>query len=192
MICMIGDAGGKLRGMAHLPVNHPARPFLRVLAAAVGLYVLVFGVVGLIDTWGESFFDRGDSWVLGLRTNPAFATLSIVAGVVLVGGAVYGRNLDHFINLYGGVLFLVAGLAMMTVLHTDANLLNFSLSNCVVSFVIGLVLLHAGLYGKTGPARLAETEHRLRHGRLDASTIWPGASAVPVSVPDGTDRSRQG
>jgi hypothetical protein len=156
-----------MTGMAHLPVNHPARPFLRVMAAAIGLYVLVFGVVGFIETRGLSFFDRGDTWVLGLKTNPAFSILSIVAGAILVGGAVYGRNVDHFINLYGGIVFLVAGLVMMTVLHTDANLLNFSLSNCVVSFLIGLALLDAGLYGKTGPRELAEAEDRLRHGALD-------------------------
>ena len=178
--------------MAHLPVNHPARPFLRVLAAAVGLYVLVFGIVGFIETRGQSFFERGDTWVLGLKTNPAFSILSIAAGLVLVGGAVYGRNIDHFIILTGGVVFLVAGLAMMTVLHTDANLLNFSLSNCVASFLIGLVLLHAGLYGKTGPAELADAEHRLRHGRLRPSTTVPYESGAPVSAPDGTDRSRQG
>ncbi|HEY8472794.1 MAG TPA: DUF4383 domain-containing protein [Natronosporangium sp.] len=152
--------------MAHLPVNHPARPFLRVLAGAVGLYVLVFGIVGLLETWGQSFFERGDTWVLGLKTNPAFSVLSIVAGLVIVGGAIYGRNLDHIINLYGGAVFLVAGLAMMTVLHFDLNVLNFSLSNCVVSFIIGLVLLHAGLYGKSGSPEQAEAEERLRRGAL--------------------------
>lgn len=176
--------------MAHLPVNHPAQPFLRVLAGAVGLYVLVFGIAGLVATWGESFFERGDTWVLGLKTNPAFSILSIVAGLVLVGGAGYGRNLDHFINLYGGGVFLVAGMAMMAVLHTDANLLNFSLSNCVVSFIIGVVLLHAGLYGKTGPPELAEAEHRLRHGQVGPEASGPGESGAPASTPDETDRSR--
>jgi hypothetical protein len=176
--------------MAHLPVNHPARPFLRVLAVAIGLYILVFGIVGVIETSGLSFFDRGDTWVLGLKTNPAFSILSIVAGAVLVGGAVYGRNLDHFINLYGGILFLVAGLVMMTVLHTDANLLNFSLSNCVVSFLIGLALLDAGLYGKTGPPALADAEERLRHGRLDPAVTDRDGSAAPASVLDATDHSR--
>jgi Domain of unknown function (DUF4383) len=152
--------------MAHLPVNHPARPLLRVLAAAVGLYVLAFGVVGVIESAGLDFFDRGDTWVLGLQTNPAFSYLSIAVGAVVAGGALYGHNVDHFINLYGGIVFLVAGLAMMTVLHTDLNLLNFSMTNCVVSFLIGLVLLDAGLYGKTGPVELAEAEDRLRHGQL--------------------------
>lgn len=157
--------------MAHLPVNHPARPFLRVLAAVIGLYILVFGIVGFVDTQGLSFFDRGDNWALGLRTNPAFSLLSILAGVVLVAGAAYGRNVDHFINLTGGVVFLLAGIVMMTLLRTDANLLNFAMPNCIVSFLIGLGLLHAGMYGKTGPPELAEAEDRLRHGDLDP-THW--------------------
>jgi hypothetical protein len=153
--------------MAHLPVNHPARPLLRVLAAVVGLYVLIFGIAGLVDTWGLSFFNRDENWVLGLRTNPAFSVLSVVAGAVLVAGAAYGRNIDHFINLTGGVVFLVAGMLMMTLLRTEANLLNFAMPNCIVSFLIGLGLLQAGLYGKTGPRELAEAEHQLRHGALD-------------------------
>jgi hypothetical protein len=153
--------------MAHLPVNHPARPLLRVLAAVIGLYVLSFGIAGLVDTWGLSFFNRDDNWVLGLRTNPAFSVLSIVAGAVLAAGAAIGRNVDHFINLAGGVVFLVAGMVMMTLLRTEANLLNFAMANCIVSFVIGLGLLHAGLYGKTGPRALAEAEDHLRHGQLD-------------------------
>jgi hypothetical protein len=158
--------------MAHLPVNHPARPLLRVLAAVIGLYVLSFGIAGLVDTWGLSFFNRDDNWVLGLRTNPAFSVLSILAAAVLVAGAAYGRNVDHFINLTGGVVFLVAGIVMMTLLRTEANLLNFAMVNCIVSFLIGLVLLQAGLYGKTGPRELAEAEDRLRHGDLDP-TRWP-------------------
>jgi hypothetical protein len=178
--------------MAHLPVNHPARPFLRVLAAVIGLYVLTFGIVGVIETRGLDFFDRGDTWVLGLQTNPAFSILSIAVGAVLVGGAAYGRNVDHFINMYGGIVFLVAGIAMMAVLHTDLNVLNFSMTNCVVSFLIGLVLLDAGLYGKTGPPALAEAEHRLRHGSEEPSVNGSGGSATPVSVLDGTDRSRRG
>lgn len=144
--------------MAHLPVNHPARPFLRFLAGLVGLYILVFGIAGLVETWGLSFFSREETWVLGLQTNPAFSILSILAGAVVLGGALIGRNVDHFINLFGAVVFLVAGIVMMTLLRTEANLLNFDMINVIVSFVIGMVLLVAGLYGKVGPRELAEAE----------------------------------
>lgn len=150
--------------MAHLPVNHPARPFLRVLVVLTGLYILVFGIAGLVASWDEPFFSREDTWALGLRTNPAFALLSIVVGAVVAVGAVYGHNIDHFINLWGGIVFLVAGIVMMTLLRTDLNLLNFAMVNCIVSFVIGTVMLTAGLYGKEGPPEFREAEEKLRHG----------------------------
>lgn len=192
--------------MAHLPVNHPTRPLYRVLEAGIGLYVLVFGIVGLIVTWDQSFFNRGEHWVLGLRTNPAFSLLSIAAGAVLLGGAIYGRNVDHFLSLAGSGVFLVAGLVMMTLLHTDANLLNFAMVNCIVSFVIGLALLLAGMYGKTGPPEFAAAEERLRHGERGeadpdpsgergsgrALVSGPGGSPAAASPPGGTARSRPG
>jgi hypothetical protein len=150
--------------MAHLPVNHPARPLLRALAAAAGLYVLGFGVVGFVETLGLPFFDRGEHYALGLLTNPAFSLLSVAAGPVLLAGALYGRNVDHFINLAGSVVFLVSGIVMLAVQRTDANLLNFAVRNCVVSFLIGLALLLAGMYGKVGPPEEAAAEREFRQG----------------------------
>lgn len=150
--------------MAHLPVNHPGRPFYRAVAGLIGLYILAFGVAGYLETRDLPFFEQGEHWVLGLQTNPAFSLLSIAAGAVLVGGTLYGRNLDHFIYLAGSVVFLVAGLVMMTLLNTDANLLNFAMPNVIVSFLIGLALLLAGLFGKTGSPEYAAAENRLRQG----------------------------
>ena len=72
----------------------------------------------------------------------------------------------HCINLVGGGVFLVAGLAMLTLMQTDANLLNFSISTCVVSFVHrDWPCCSAGLYGKVGPAEAADAEERFRHLR---------------------------
>src|SRR5258706_3048929 len=36
--------------MSHYPVNHPLRPLYRVLSALAAIYILVFGVVGLVQT----------------------------------------------------------------------------------------------------------------------------------------------
>ena len=71
----------------------------------------------------------------------------------MLGGAVIGGNVAHWINLIGAVVFLVAGMAMMILLQTDLNFLGFTMATCIVSFVIGLVLFTAGLYGKTGTRR---------------------------------------
>lgn len=150
--------------MAHSPVNHHLRPLYRVLAAIAGLYLLGFGLVGYAQTRGTDAFARGDTAVLGLRTNVAFSLLSIVVGAVVLLAAVLGRNVDRAVNLVGGAAFLVVGGIMMALLRTDANVLNFSMATCVVSFVIGLVLLTAGLYGKSGSTEAAAAEELYRHG----------------------------
>ncbi len=138
--------------MSHYPVNHPLRPFYRVLAALAGLYVLVFGVVGAVQTIGSPMFDRSDVVALGLRTNLAFALLSVGAGVVILLATLVGRNVDRAVNLWGGVGFMTVGTALMALLHTDLNVLNFSIVTVMVSFGIGLLLFTAGMYGLSGQA----------------------------------------
>jgi hypothetical protein len=150
--------------MAHIPVNHHLRPLYRVLAAICGIYVLVFGVVGLVESSGSPAFDQGSMVALGLHTNLAFSVLSIVAGAVVLLCVVVGRNLDFYSNLTFGSVFLVVGMAMLVLMRTDANILNFSMATCIVSFVIGLVLFTAGLYGRVGSAAAAAAEEAYRHG----------------------------
>jgi hypothetical protein len=151
--------------MSHIPVNHHLRPLYRALAALAGLYVLVFGIVGVTRTGGYGFFEQhGTPAVLGLHANRAFAILSIVAGAIIVGSAVYGRNLDRWVNLLGGIVFLVSGFAMLVLLQTDLNLLGFTMTTCIVSFVIGLVLFTAGLYGRVASPEQEAYEDRFRHG----------------------------
>jgi uncharacterized protein DUF4383 len=135
----------------HLPVNHPLRPLYRALAGLVGVYSLVFGIAAFTKTRGTPLFAHTDlPWVLGLRANLAFALLSIVSGAVLVVCAVIGRNLDFLVNVFGGLLFMVVGMLMLGLLQTDANFLGFSMTNCVVSLVLGTIVFTAGLYGRTG------------------------------------------
>ncbi len=150
--------------MSHIPVNHPLRPVYRVLAALTGAYVLIFGVVGFFTTSGSEMFERADTTALGLRTNLAFSLASVVAGAVILLAVVVGRNLDYVVNLWGGVAFILAGTAMMALLNTDLNVLNFSMATVVVSFVIGMVLFSAGLYGKSGSVAAARAEELARHG----------------------------
>lgn len=159
----------------HLPFNHPLRPLYRLLAGVAGGYILAFGILGLVETWGTGFFGRQPSWVLGLRTNLAFSLLSTVVGAIVVVGAVIGRNVDRNINLVGGVVFLFAGLAMMALLQTDLNLLNFTMATCIVSFIFALVFGIAGLYGRVGTAARRHAEEGLRHGGYDpVRHMWQG------------------
>lgn len=149
--------------MAHFPVNHPARPLYRAFAGLVGFYILAFGIWGTAQTWGEPLFDRGSHWVLGLRTNLAFSLASVAFGIVLLIGASRRGNLGHYMNLTAGVVFMVTGVLMMSVLQTSANILNFSMSTVIVSLLFGLLLLATGLYDKVGPDEDAEAARRARN-----------------------------
>jgi len=151
--------------MAHIPVNHPLQPFYRFVGGLAGLYVFVFGVIGVTRTRDLATFERhGLPTVLFLHTNRAFAILSIVMGAVLLLGAIIGRVLNHLLNLIAGIVFLVAGLVMLVFLQTDLNLLGFGVSTCVASFILGLVLVTAGLYGKVGNSAAVAREEAWRHG----------------------------
>jgi hypothetical protein len=160
--------------MQHIPVNHHLRAFWRTLAGLSGLYVLVFGCIAITRTTGRSFFARHDlQSTLGLRANSAFAVLSIVAGVVIVAGAIIGGNLDRWINLVTGIIFMVAGIVMVALLNTSFNYLGFTVSTVVVSFVFGLFMFIAGLYGKVGSGTQRHQEENFRHGGPDPHEhVW--------------------
>lgn len=178
--------------MPHIPVNHRLQPAYRILAALAGLFVLVFGTIGIIRTVGDPLFDQGGDSVFGLKLNLAFSIISVVTGIVVLVGALLGRNVDHYINIVAGGVFLVAGMLMMTLLRTDANFLNFRMATCIVSFVIGTVLLLAGLYGKTGAAQIqAQEEHfRLHHGADPHDHRWAFHGAPPRPKEDHPDGHR--
>jgi hypothetical protein len=144
----------------HLPVNHPLRPLYRALTALVGGYTLLVGIVGVIRTQGTPLFAKTNlPWVLGVRTNLAFALLSIVSGAILLLAVLVGRNVDYLVNLVGGIAFMVVGMLMLALLQTDANVLGFTMTNVIVSFVLGSIVFTAGLYGRTGSAGQS-THHR--------------------------------
>src|SRR5688572_7989714 len=106
--------------MVHIPINHPLQPFYRTIAGLVGAYILVFGIVGVVRTRDQpTFAQDGLPYVLGLHANRAFAILSIVAGAVVLAGALIGGRIDELINLIGSVVFFVAGLTMLILERTE-------------------------------------------------------------------------
>lgn len=161
----------------HLPINHRLAGLYRFLAALVGIYLLIFGIVGVVATRGQELFARGDMTALGLRINLGFAILSIVVGAIVLLGAFIGGNLAHYLYVFGGGVFWAAGLLMLLLLQTEANILNFQVSTCVVSFLIGTVLVLAGLYGKRGSREAELAEDAFRHsgrGPVAEHIITPG------------------
>ncbi|MFJ2769820.1 DUF4383 domain-containing protein [Streptomyces sp. NPDC087300] len=129
-----------------LPVDHRLSKVYRVGAGLMGLVLLAFGVLGLIDKIG--FFDtRGDT-VAGLNTNGALSVLSIAVGLLLFAGMVIGGNAASTLNMVLGVLFLLSGFVNLALLDSRYNFLAFRIQNVLFSFVVGLLLMTFGMYGR--------------------------------------------
>jgi Domain of unknown function (DUF4383) len=178
---------------SHIPINHRLQSFYRFLAALGGVYVLVFGIIGLTRTGGNPLFDQhADASVFGLRSNLAFAIISIIVGVVVLGAALLGGNIAYFVNLVGGIVFLVAGMLMLALLETNANFLNFQVATCIVSFVIGTVLFTAGLYCRSGSHFVEHVEEHFRtHYEPDPDGHhWKIAESPPRPVENDPDVHR--
>ena len=139
--------------MSHLPVDHPLRGLYRGLALLIGAGLVLFGVLGYLNTSDLDFFDQDGERVLGLTTNPAFSLMSIVAGLVVMIGTLLGRNIDVQVNRVFGGIFMVGGLAMLCVIRTPANYLASSVTNVIVSFLMGMVLVAAGVYSTSSRRR---------------------------------------
>ncbi|WP_433347135.1 DUF4383 domain-containing protein [Micromonospora sp. CA-111912] len=148
--------------MAHTPVNHPARPIYRAIGGLVGLYFVVFGVLGIIASAGNDFFAQDDTKVLGQGTNLGFSLLSILLGAVILAGTAIGRNLDVAINQWLAYVLMVLGLAALAFLHTDANIFNFTIFTDIVVLTLSLVLLMVGMYGKVGTEEETEAWQKAR------------------------------
>nr|WP_221375576.1 DUF4383 domain-containing protein [Actinoplanes polyasparticus] len=151
--------------MAHTPVNHPLRPLYRALSFVAGAYLVVFGVIGLIQTSGESFTGASDVRVLGQGTNMLWSILAVVLGAIVLATAAIGRNLDVEANKYLGWGILVVGSYELATSRTDANFFGFTIATVVVTYLVGLVLITAGLYLKVAPQSEAGAPRQVREGR---------------------------
>jgi Domain of unknown function (DUF4383) len=118
----------------------------RVSAAALGCFLLLFGVVSFAAPVG--FLATSGAVVFGLSTNGLLATVSVIVGAVLVVAAVRsGLTASSTLVTIGG-LFVISGVANAVVLDTALNIFAFRVSNVVFSLVVGTVLLTLGAYGR--------------------------------------------
>jgi 4-amino-4-deoxy-L-arabinose transferase-like glycosyltransferase len=137
--------------MAHNPVNHPLRPFYRALGALAGAWLVLLGIVGIITNAGDDFFTAHPERVLGQGVNLFGSIISLVTGAVVVIVTIIGRNLDtETYKFLGWAVLAVASYGLATA-RTDANFLGFTISTVVVDYLVGLVLVLAGLYIKSAP-----------------------------------------
>ncbi|MEH0929556.1 DUF4383 domain-containing protein [Micromonospora sp. CPCC 205558] len=148
--------------MAHTPVNHPARPIYRAIGGLTGLYLVVFGVLGIIASTGNEILAQDDTRVLGQGTNLGFSLLSVLLGIVVLVGTALGRNIDVAINQWLAYGLMVISLAGLAFIRTDANIFNFSISTVIVVMTAALVLLMVGMYGKVGTEDEAEAFQKAR------------------------------
>ncbi|WP_367323477.1 DUF4383 domain-containing protein [Streptomyces sp. HUAS ZL42] len=155
----------RIRFNDHLPVDHRLNLVYRIGAGLMGLFLLVFGIFGIIDKIG--FFDTGGDTVLSLNTNGALSWLSVGVGLLLFVGMVIGGNFASTLNMTLGVLFILSGFLNMGLLDTDYNFLAFEIQNVMFSFVVGILLLVFGMYGRVGSALPHDNPYwRARHPDL--------------------------
>ncbi|MFI9587452.1 DUF4383 domain-containing protein [Streptomyces sp. NPDC052236] len=140
----------RIRLDEHLPVDHRLSQVYRVGAGLIGLVLVAFGILGLIDRIG--FFDTGGDRVAGLNTNGALSVLSICVGLLLFAGMVIGGNFASTLNMVLGVAFILSGFVNLALLDRSFNPLAFRIQNVLFSFVVGVALMFFGMYGRVGSA----------------------------------------
>jgi len=129
-----------------LPVDHRLAAVYRIGAGLCGAILLVFGILGFTNQLG--FFDTSGTQVAGLSTNGILSLISVVVGLVLIAGAVIGGNVASMLNMTVGSLFLLSGFVHIFILDKGANILDFGMPNVIFSFVMGLLILTFGMYGR--------------------------------------------
>lgn len=152
----------RIRFDEHLPVDHRLSTVYRVGAGLMGLFLVAFGILGLIRRIG--FFDTGANTVLGLNSNGALSVISICVGLLLFVGMVLGGNFASTLNMVLGVLFILNGFLNLGLLDTAYNVLDFRIQNVLFSFVVGLLLMTFGMYGRVGTSLPHDSPYwRARH-----------------------------
>lgn len=128
-------------GLKSLPVNHPLHRLYRITAGIVGAVLAVFGLLGLLIP--------GD--ILQVPASTEFSVICLVAGLVLIGAAVVGRNIAAETNAWVGALLIGVGLiALLSMGAPDSNFLDVSMADVTALFLAGMLLLAAGFYGQVG------------------------------------------
>ncbi|MEV4618082.1 DUF4383 domain-containing protein [Asanoa sp. NPDC049573] len=140
----------------HNPINHPARSTYRVLTGLTGVYLVIFGGIGVATTGGDGLFAQDAGNVLGQGTNLANSLLSIVVGAIVLIATLVGRNIDVAVNRAFAYVLMALGLATLATIRTDANYLGHTLATSIVMMVLGIILLLSAMYGRVG----SEEEHR--------------------------------
>ncbi|MEU6897488.1 DUF4383 domain-containing protein [Streptomyces virginiae] len=129
-----------------LPVDHPLNRVYRIGAALCGLLLLLFGCLGFADSL--SSFDTDGRQIAGLSTNGLLSTISVAFGLLLFVAALIGGNFASTVNIIVGGLFILSGFAHLALIGRPGNILDFGLTNVIFSFLMGLLIMTFGMYGR--------------------------------------------
>ncbi|MFI8101221.1 DUF4383 domain-containing protein [Streptomyces sp. NPDC086023] len=135
-----------MRLQEELPVDHRLHRVYGIGAGLCGLLLLVFGFLGFADSL--SFFSTEGQRIAGLSTNGLLSSISVLFGVLLIVAAVIGGNFASTVNIAVGVLFVASGFVHLFLIDRPGNILDFGLSNVIFSFLMGLLVMTFGMYGR--------------------------------------------
>ncbi|WP_339135063.1 DUF4383 domain-containing protein [Streptomyces sp. f51] len=172
-----------------LPIDHHLATVYRWGSAFCGVVLLVFGSLGFADELSP--FDTNGN-VAGMSSNGALSLISVAVGALLIAGAVVGGNIASTLNMTVGTLFLLSGFVHIFILDRPANILGFGMTNVVFSFVMGLVILTFGMYGRVSSKLPHDNPYwQRRHPREAAreSLARRRQPAPAEALPPGTDRT---
>lgn len=158
----------------------------RIGAGFTGLVLVGFGSAGLMIRL--PLFDTQGEVIAGLSTNGALSFLSIAIGSLLVGAAILGGKFASTVCIAVGAAFIASGIVNLILMSTDFNILAFSMPNVIFSYVVGLVVLTFGMYGRfTGHLPEDNPFQRHRHPEDEAAGGVTGqGSADRTSAGEGT------
>lgn len=168
----------------HLPADHRLGTVYRYGAGLCGLALLVFGTLGFLNDL--AFFSTRGERVAGLSSNGLLSLISLVVALVLIAGAVIGGNTASTVNMAVGAVFLGSGFVNLALLDTKANFLAFRMQNVMFSFVVGLMLLTFGMYGRVCGGLPHDNPYwRARHPEQAAHEERMRAAATSGGVAEG-------
>ncbi|MEW2252435.1 DUF4383 domain-containing protein [Streptomyces sp. NPDC006975] len=174
-----------MRASRELPLDHRLAAVYRWGAGGCGVVLLVFGTLGFADRLSP--FDTDGSRIAGMSTNGLLSLVSVAFGLLLLGAAVIGGNVASTVNVAVGALFVLSGLAHTFILDRSVNILGFSMTNVLFSYVMGLLIATFGMYGRVSSRLPHDNPYwRRRHPRQAARESLAArrsqAPALPAAV----------
>ncbi|MEU6389757.1 DUF4383 domain-containing protein [Streptomyces sp. NPDC046939] len=164
-----------------LPLDHKLARVYRWGAGFCGVVLLVFGCLGFADSLHP--FDTAGEELAGMSTNGVLSLVSVVVGLVLIAGGVIGGNVASTINMAVGTLFLLSGFVHIFLLDKPGNVLDFGMTNVVFSFVMGLIIVTFGMYGRVSSRLSHDNPYWQRRHPAEAAREAEARRAAPEPAP---------